>query len=156
MTNVNLTKDRTELMNAFSEILFKVFDGQTVTSEEMVDFGNIFEKFQIGSVFDQFKEQIREDGVNMTSRYGYVDVTKGTKVVLDWEQFQKEQPEAGRTVVKAWMADVQKEGPSFAKLRSYLSADFMKEHGIRSKLDPARDSYAKEVEATAKVEFHPF
>lgn len=156
MTNLNLTKDRAELMNTLTEILFKSIDGEELTIEDKVNYGLVFEKFRLGKLFDQCKEAVREGGANVSTDLGYVDVKRGSKISLDWSAFCKTQRQAGEKVKKAWMAEVEKEGPSFSKLLSYLSDEDRKEYGIRTTLDPSRDPYAVELDATAQVKFNPY
>lgn len=155
MTNVNITADRAMLMNTLSEILFKKLDGKELTKEDKVNYGIVFEKFQLQDLFEEFKADIREEGVNVATDLGYVDVTKPVSVTLDWQVFCKMQPESADMAMRRHIQEVKSEGLTFAQVKKFLSSEWKKEHGIRSTLDVTRDEYAKQVEKTAKVEFHP-
>ena len=143
-------------MNTLTAILIKWLDGEPITNEEMAQFGLVFEKLQLQDAFDEFKDAIRENGQNIRTDLGYVDVTKPKGVALDWKVFCKIQPESADVAMTRHLKEVKNNGLSFAQVKKLLTPEWRKEHGIRSTLDVTRDEYAKEEDKTAKVEFHPY
>lgn len=144
------------LMNIIDSVVEKRLENKPITLEEQVQFGLACKKLGLPAMFKEFNDNIRENGENVCTDIGYVDVTKPMNVTLDWKVFCKVHKESADKAMDARLKAVEAEGLTFSQLTNILTPEWRKEHGIRSKLDVTRDQYAKQVESTPRVEFHPY